>query len=158
MKVVIRFAAQQHAPGARLFHLLQAAGTIAARQQQQRAEDPRRPRGDCRVVMVQTKAEVRVAKRRIALDGLLQGIVDALPIARGGEILPSLSAQEHTGPVRAPQIEPCFAALRLPLHPCLGRGDGSVDPLHERGITSGVFRVEQETPVIRDRTDDVAGR
>src|SRR5947207_1468686 len=58
VQLIVRFSPQQHAAVLGLLHFLQASGAIAARQEQQPAEDARDPGGDGGVVVVKTEAEV----------------------------------------------------------------------------------------------------
>src|SRR5687768_1436700 len=117
VELILRFASQQHAFAARLFHLLQTTGTIAAGQKHQHADDARRSRRDGGVVVIEPESEIRVAKRRIERSGQLQRIVDALPVTRRRQILPTMASEQDTRAVRAAQIEPRLRAFGLTSDP-----------------------------------------
>ena len=156
VELIVRFAAQQDPFAACLFHLLEAEGAIASRQEHQHAENARGARGDGRVVVVQAQAEIGVAERRIERDRELQRVVDALAVARRRKILPTHSAKQHARAIGPAEIEPGLCPLRFAGDPGFGGGDGSVDAVEQRRIAAGVFGIDEQPPIVGDCADNGA--
>ncbi len=95
------------------FELREAAGAIAAGQQQQEAQEPEDRRRDAGVVAVHADAELGVVHRRIERQRLLERLLDPLAVAGGGEPLDAVDAELRAHAVGGAEVEPGLGAVRL---------------------------------------------
>ena len=104
VQLVVRFAPKQLTTVSARSISARPSTPIAARQEQQPSQHPRRCGRDCRVVVIQADSEVGVLKRGIKGESSFEGLLDPLAIAGGGQRLtaqcPPLRSSARSHPPR----------------------------------------------------------
>ncbi|OFW38907.1 MAG: hypothetical protein A3F70_02020 [Acidobacteria bacterium RIFCSPLOWO2_12_FULL_67_14] len=157
MELVVGFAPQQLSGLARSEHLLEPAGAVATREQQEPAQHLEHAGADIRVVAVQAQPEVGIGQPGVERDGAFERLPDAPAVASGGQVMAAKHLPLDPGRVRAAEVEPGLGALRFTPGPRARRGNRGLDLRPERGVAGGVVRVDPNAPPDRHRIQYLAG-
>ena len=157
VQLVVGLAAQQDAARVHGFHVAEAFLAIAARQQEQKPEEPGDRRCDRRVVLIEPDAESRVAQAGVERQRTFERLLDALAVAGRGEMLLALHPPRDPGPIRGTEIEPRFGGSGLAFRPALGRRDRGGHALLKVVVQAGVVGVDQDPPPRRRGVQHLAG-
>ena len=156
LELVVRFALEEPPMGARAQHTRQPFGAVAAREHEEEPEHLGARRRHVRVVLVHPHAEIRIVQIVVERDGAFERLLDALAVARGGQLLVAEDAELDAGRIGGAEVEVRLRALGRAFHPGLGRGDRLVDQGVELIVERRARGIELDAPPRRNGTEDLA--